>query len=642
MERAVSPPAEGLAAPRGITPWLWCLVLLGLLAGHTWKTLHLFGGDDAWLRLQDDQPIVNGRHPLHLYHGYLGASSLLSRGTLSVYDPAFQIGYPKTPVFDSGSRPAELILTLAGGVYDPAAYKIGLAACCLLVPLLLIVACWGTGLSVAATTLATGAGLLVWWSTPGRRALDAGELDLMLGALMLLAHIGLLLRFCRQPGLLSWLAMLTTGCLGWFLHPLLFLAVLPLLLIYYLTIGARHALLTWHLALAVGEGAALALNGFWLLDWLRHLWLRSPLASGDGMLLHRTIQTVWEAPQWGDQVDRILGAVLLVSAVLGVALFNQAHQRAAARLLGLGAGGLWLAAILGIAWEPLGRMGTAELMVPAWWFATLPAAHAWTQAFRLMGYLSGSLARAGLVTCGLLAVLALVRWNLADTLARRLTETTPLALGLGDDRLALVQTLKEHTTEDARILWEDKCGRPEAPHWTALLAVLTGRSFIGGLDPNGEILPGTIGLMNQSLFHRPLSQWSDPALESYCRRYNIGWVACWSPEVVARLQEWKGAVPVARMNDDGAVFLFAIAQAPHSFALKGQATVLHMDSHHITLANVVPEDGVVVLSFHYQSGLEAAPTRVQLDREVDAVDLIPFLRLRIDQPVARVTIIWKG
>jgi hypothetical protein len=641
MERAPSPRAGGAGKMRGLTPWFWCLLLLGLIVGHGWKTLHLFGGDDAWLRLQDEQPIVSGRHPLHLYHGYLGAQSFHARRCFCCYDPAYQAGYPKTPVFDSGSRPAELMLTAAGGVCDPAAYKIGLAISWVLVPLFIVLACWGANLSAAATLLATGAGLFVCWGTPARRLLDGGEVDLLLAALALLAHAGLLLRFDRQPGLLSWQGMLATACLGWFFQPLLFIVLLPILLAYYISIGARHSLLTWHVALAVCELTALAVNAFWLIDWVRYLWLRSPLANGEGMLLHRTVQTLWEAPQWGEPVDRLLGAVLLVSAVLGVALFNQTNQRVAARVLGLGAGGLWLLAVLGIAWEPLGLFGTADLMVPAWWFAALPAAHAWTQGCRLVGFLSGSTWRGAVVTVVLLAVLALARWDLGATLVHRFTATPPLAIGLGDERLALVETLKQQTTTEGRILWEDKRGRPEAPHWTALLAVLTERAFIGGLDPNGEVEHGGVGLVNQALRSRPLSQWSDAALESYCRRYNIAWVACWSPEVVVRMQTWPGAALVARMSDGGTVYLFAIPKAPRSFTLKGQATVLHMDSHHIALADVVPEDGVVVLSLHYQSGFQAAPTRVQVEPGPDGTEMIPFLRLRMDRPVARLTLTWK-
>src|SRR5438132_13475872 len=138
----------------------WIIVLLSLFGWQGWMTLTLFDRDHPWQRLLDDQPIVSGRHALHLYHGYLGAQALRERGTLCCYDPAFYAGYPKTPVFDSGSRPAELFLSLAGGQCKPGAYKIGLAVCCLLVPLVLAGAARGAGLGGGATCLATGAGLV--------------------------------------------------------------------------------------------------------------------------------------------------------------------------------------------------------------------------------------------------------------------------------------------------------------------------------------------------------------------------------------------------------------------------------------------------------------------------------------------------
>src|SRR5437764_15241198 len=148
---------------------LWLLPLCGLIGWHLWMTLGLFGADRPWDALLDDRPLVSGRHPLHLYHGTLGARAFLRHGRLSCYDPAFQAGYPKTPVFDSGSRPAELFLTLAGAEFRPQAYKIGLAACCLLVPLLLTVAGWGFGFAGWSICVATALGQLVWWSAPCRR-----------------------------------------------------------------------------------------------------------------------------------------------------------------------------------------------------------------------------------------------------------------------------------------------------------------------------------------------------------------------------------------------------------------------------------------------------------------------------------------
>src|ERR1700722_5361021 len=113
----------------------WLLSLLGLLVWHTWLTLNLFGPGPPLERLLDDRPILSGRHALHLYHGFLGARALHERGSPACFDPSFHAGYPKTPVFDGGSRPAELALYLVGGSFDPAAYKIGIALVCILAPL---------------------------------------------------------------------------------------------------------------------------------------------------------------------------------------------------------------------------------------------------------------------------------------------------------------------------------------------------------------------------------------------------------------------------------------------------------------------------------------------------------------------------
>ena len=52
---------------------IWWVPLFGAIVWQGWMTLTLFGGPQPWKVLLDERPIVSGRHPLHLYHGYLGA-----------------------------------------------------------------------------------------------------------------------------------------------------------------------------------------------------------------------------------------------------------------------------------------------------------------------------------------------------------------------------------------------------------------------------------------------------------------------------------------------------------------------------------------------------------------------------------------
>ena len=69
--------------PTAVTPpvrWPWRLALAGLVAWHAWMTLSLFGPDRPWARLTDDQPVLSGRHPLHLYHGHVLHRCLARKG----------------------------------------------------------------------------------------------------------------------------------------------------------------------------------------------------------------------------------------------------------------------------------------------------------------------------------------------------------------------------------------------------------------------------------------------------------------------------------------------------------------------------------------------------------------------------------
>ena len=87
--------------------------------------------------------------------------------------------------------------------------------------------------------------------------------------------------------------------------------------------------------------------------------------------------------------------------------------------------------------------------------------------------------------------------------------------------------------------------------------------------------------------------------------------------------------------------LFLVKHAPRDFTLRGKAKLVHADWHHLTLAEVVPENGVVVLSMHYQAGLRVSPSRVQIEKEPDPYDPIPLIRLRVPGPVARLTLTWQ-
>jgi hypothetical protein len=619
--------------------WAGLLGLTALLLWHGWLTLSLFG-ETPWNNLVNDQPIVSGNHPQHLYIGSVGAFAVSHHGRITALDHRFQCLWPQTPIFNGG-RVAEAFLLCGGGSYQPAAYKIGFAVLCMLVPIFLVVACKAVNLGHATSIVATVLGLLIWWGPHGRTAILTGDCEHYFAALAALAHVGLLIAFHRTAGIWAWSGVFLTGCMGWFLQPLFFPIALPVLLIYYLSVGVKHEFLSWHVAFWSAEVLAFLVNLPWLIDWLDSWWLRTPLPLSTDLLEHRTFVTVWNAPLWGGSTSRLLAIFVSLSSAVGVIVLNQTKQRPAARMLGMSAGGALVLALLGIAWEPLGTVGTAALLAPALWFACIPAAHAWIWTIKKLLSL-GSFGQCALVV--LLLSLTAGLYLLIDdphTLLERFMPGEPLEIGLGSKREAIVEVLKQATTDDARILWEDHNRSRQVSRWPALLPILTERSYIGGLDPDGFIEHSSICLINESLVDiGAVALAEDHQLREYCRLYNIRWIVAWSPSVIERLDKWKDAVKHTQLVDVETGWLFEVNRTPN-FALKGKADLLEADAQSITLGNVEPKDGEVVISLHYHASMRASPGRVQIERATSGDDPIGFVRLRLAVPAARVTLTWE-
>jgi len=298
--------------------------------------------------------------------------------------------------------------------------------------------------------------------------------------------------------------------------------------------------------------------------------------------------------------------------------------------------------VLGAASEPLGGIGLSHLLPAGLLFALPLSVHGGLHALRwLVHLLPRFWLRAGCLASLLLGMGYFGHAQMTAFTAHCLG-TKPLAIGLDADQHSLVSLLKEQTTADARILWEERSGGRTDSHWSALLSLWTDRAYLGGLDSEVAIEHNYATFRDQLLAGRPLVNWTDHELEEFCRRYNIGWVVCWSPAALERFQKWTGSAPTASFHQQGTGYLFTL-RSPHSYTLKGRARWLRADAQRIALTDIVPDDeGKVVLSLHHQAGMRAAPARVQIEREVDPHDPIPFVRLRVPGPVARVTITWEG
>lgn len=604
----------------------WLLVVAVLLVGQGWLTLRLFTPALSFETLTNDAPIVSGRHPLHFYHGTLGAKTQTERDTSSCYDPAYQAGYPKTPVFDGGSRPSEFFQVIGGA--RTSSYKIGLALCCLFVPLAFVGMARGVGLSPHASCAAGLLGCALWWSPPCRSLIDAGDFDLLIGGLCALLHVCWLIRFERMPGIDSWLIMTLFISLGWCMQPFLMVGFFPFLLLYYLWVATKQSLI-WHLAIAATLLVAFGVNYVWLFDWGRNLWLYLPFGGN-----LPTPAAVWPAiaSYWTSLLPRDPVSVgICVAGFVGL-LALLAVNRPAAWLLGLGTMIFTLGAGVGKIWPMLGDFGTEKLLIVAVWCLVCPAAYVIVSIADHLGNASGW-RPVGFIW--IVFALAGLAWSI--DLPRQLSKPVGLEIGLNPERAAAVRTIVDNTTPEARILWEDRPGCT----WTALLSTLTERSFLGGLDTDGRVEHMFARLHNGKLCGKPIQDWSDAQLLKFCDRYNVGWVVCFDPESIERFRSLKFAKPIAELKDGSNGVMFAV-ERKLTFFLKGRGKLIQADWQRIALADVEPENGEVIICMHYQSNLRIAPAYVQAERDLDLEDPIPLLRLRVPGPVTRLTIVWEN
>jgi hypothetical protein len=610
-------------------------VLLALTMGQAAATFAQYDPDRSWRPLCDARPVMDGRHPLHLYHGQLGAKSWRDGNRGSGYDPAFQAGYPKTPVFDPGSRPAELFLLV--GDLRPESYKIGLAFCCVIVPLAFAAAARLLGLHPGTACLAAALGEIAWWGGPVQRLFLAGDLDWLMAGLVAVLHTALLVRYHRDGGPLVWFGLLLTAALGWFCHPVLWAGFVLLFGPFYVLVALRHGV-AWHLGLVLAWGGGLLANWSWLADWLRYCWIQRPLLISPADELQKSVSEWWAVDVGGGHADQVLAALLLAGGFLGVVGLIVRRKSAAGLTFGATAVVLPLLSVGSSLWGSLADVGAPKLFVIAGFFAVVPCAACFVELFRVL--ICVTRRRAIGIPLGVLMLVAgaaPLRDDL-QVLLDRAVRPRPLHLGLTAEQQTLVKTLRDSTRPDARILWEERTRHP-APYWPVLLPGQTQRAFLGGLDPGDGVEHSFARLTATSLAGRPLAEWSDADLEEFCHRYNVGHVVCWTPAVTERFSRWSLAEPLAPVQDAGNGWLMKIKRSP-SFVLKGKARIVQLDETRIALTDLEPEDGVVVLSLHVHDGFHVAPSTVIIERDTDPYDPIPFLRLRLPGRVLRLTLTW--
>ncbi|HEV3385350.1 MAG TPA: hypothetical protein VG097_11095 [Gemmata sp.] len=683
---------------------VWLLGVAALVIAQVGLGLALFSSHRSWAAVLDDLPILSGRHPLHLYHGTLGAFSFWDRGVATCYDPQFQAGYPKTPVFDGGSRPAELFLFLGGGTYRPAAYKLGLFAFLILIPVAFVAAARGAGLPASAAILSGGAGILLGWSATVRQMIVEGQLDLLGAGLAGVVFVPWLARYVQTLGVDAWLMLAGTATIGWYFQPLIWVGLAPVILVYYLVFAPRHGP-AWHLGLAGITFVGVAPNAWWIWDWCKYWWLRQP--------------TEWDyipLPDWRTVLGSIAdypplfeslpgGMVLVFCGFTGLVLLWRTGHKTASWLLLLAALFAVMMARVAGSWSAVPPAVPDRVMVLAAGFLVPPTVYA---VWVLLRTIRATAIATGIALIGLLTI----GWvdGTGQPLARAVgLATDPLLIGFSPEQQQIIALLNEHATPEARVLWDETSNQRPGWNWSALLPLYTKCSFLGGLDPESGVEHSYCAMCSRQLTGRALSDWSDTDLVAFCHWYNVGWVMARSPAAIERwgklvwysltdqaiaslrnakvpndvltkiihlkdkglsrkdfqkeiakalsmeeMNQFQDLIvnqalarskPIAQLTEDGQPVVFYVLDRPRLYILSGTATWESANTRRVVLTNVVPDaKGEVHLSLHILDGLRVSPSYIQVKSLSDKTcrDPVQHIRLLMPSPVPRLTLMWEN
>ncbi len=624
-------------------------------------------------------PVIVVDHAIHLYHGALGSRFVREHGTSWGFDPFFMAGYPETPVWDSSSNLSIWFQALAGGGYQPAAYKLGLWVCLFLVVAAVPAGCWAAGMGRWETTVATLLAWLYFWVGFPIMLERSGlfAFNLASGGLVLL--LGLALRFEAAPTVRRWAAL--TGCGGalFFAHvttPILALGAVAGLSVTNLRRHGRR----WWAALVLAPVLATLANLFWLVPLWRFRGIRNP------SYLFMNVDTAWLLRDHYTDItpDSVVGLGLLVLGSAGLLVWWKGGARVRAATFGGTALVLLLLFGFGSLHSTTAMLEPLRFRIPLNLVLTVPAASALCAVAGGVARGLGGGWRGALVTAvaGLLALVALGRAlpRTAYLTGFLLTQHRPLVVGLRPEMRALVRMIQTQTEPSARILFEDQLRLlettdPECTHWTPLLPYLLEpkqRQFIGGLYQVGFIAHSHHASFGD--FHLggvPIDRWSEAEIRQYFDQYNIGWAICWSPlsrfyfdrlpqatrvAVVPRWhtpprgpvsphpQQWQAMMsrggPLLAMkysSEADSQYVIYRIDRKHSFFLQGQGQLSAVDANRIEFSNVVPERGEVLLSLHSLDTWRTEPP-LPLSPSPVQEDPIPFVRIKLTQPLERLVL----
>ncbi|MFN7954846.1 MAG: hypothetical protein U0610_24180 [bacterium] len=614
-EPASLEPASPRAAPR------WALV--AAYACHALLTFAVLPPSE----LARDAPLfVDDYVPRFRYA--LTRAALLANGQLAGYDPAFNAGFPECQHLLAGGHAWTLaIATLAPWLGEGRAFNVMTALLVLATLPLLAWAARMLALGAAASWVPIVAVPVIWTGVPFS-FLVTGSPGWLCGVPLALAVAASYRSFLVTARAWPWARTALLAALAGTVHELA--AAWVGLFALALLVERRRALSP---RVLVGSAAILAAAALFNAHWIVPFVARRDVSLGYGGGTVGVLDARYSLLALFYPHGLPVVIVLYALAVAGARqLARRGRDSSLVVFWGSFVGAPLVFAFAGYAWRVTVWTEPYRFLVMFLLAACLLAAIGLAEA-------PGGGVRAWrrvLPWASPLVAIALGRFN-------PIGPELPLRAGIEGEAAGLV-TLLEHEVDPAqRLLVEDSAWEhPEADwlvnlegpghhyfgtHLPTLLPELIGRELVNGAYVGRPFVRHqVVEFESRILDGRPIAAWPASELDALFRRYAIGHVLVWSREARAALE-----ARAELLEPDGVLGELALfrVRAPSSRFLAGSGRI-ESTLDRIELSELVPENGRVVLRYHFDRELAASPP-VRLERFPIDGDPIGFVAL-IDPP----------
>ena len=577
------------------------------------------------------------------FHGYqmkLGVN-LANLWKVVGYDPYFNAGYPGGVIYNRSAKfPTVLAVVVQPWFNEVLVYKWYVFISAVVAPLCVSVALHCFRLNARVTLIGTALGIFLWWASQFHWFHTAGMVAFVTGSYLSLPFMAVLVKELQKPtGYRTVIILGLLGGLGIFYHPLFPLPIIVTTLTY---LGLARTDLDWRrvlFVLAVVSVLSILPNVWWL--YLMHYFQTVFKEGGDDpyqklvdiSVVWREFIGLWTGTAHGSKAY----APITFAAVWACMGARTQREKTLALSFTISGVVLVLFAAVGAAFGPFGQLQPNRFAPVGYLFLCVPAAIGMEvmlvaardslESWRFWG------ARLSLI------LMAMVGGYLVNEIRREISYADIGHYGMrppevkpeGEYSRWLLKWLKQHTTWDGRILFEESRGRVyDGANISGYYAYESNREFIGGPYPAYPFMHFA-GFWDGWLFNKKISDIGQEQFLKYMDLYNVGWIVAHSDESKRFLHDMPGIVPAGKLKQ---VEVYSVNRS-HSYFFAGSGKVLERGHNNIVLDDLLGDR--VILKYHYVEGLTSQPSVRLLPIKLSD-DPNPFIMIVNPPPKQRIRI----